>query len=337
MIDTIIFDGEGVVVDTEGVWDMGQEEFLHRRGFVYDRERIKPLLTGRSLVEGVEILQHEYGFDGDPQEQARERAEIVRELFETQVGFVAGFERFFESVREDYKTCIATAMDPALLAPLDRKLGLSERFGGRIYTLDDVNYRSKPHPDLFLHAARELGSTAAQCLVFEDAPHGIEAARRAQMLCVGLTTTYTEDQLGEADIVLSGYEQGYAAVERYTVDNRYGEEDVILLKASLKRGRLLFTDAPENWGQEKLVTARLDELIEQLGLPKNDSVKSGFQPGRVFLRGHFQVLGPKEEPQGFIANGDAAKQWLRIDQLSLVKETMKQLYSKLLVESGSDG
>ena len=59
MIDTIIFDGEGIVVDTETIWDKGQEEFLRRRGFVYDRERIKPLLTGRSLAEGVEVKKQE--------------------------------------------------------------------------------------------------------------------------------------------------------------------------------------------------------------------------------------------------------------------------------------
>ena len=62
MIDTIIFDAEGIVIDTEAVWDKGQEIFLQRRGFVYDRERIKPLLTGRTLAEGVEVMKQVYQF-----------------------------------------------------------------------------------------------------------------------------------------------------------------------------------------------------------------------------------------------------------------------------------
>ena len=71
MIDTIIFDAEGIVIDTETIWDKGQAIFLQRRGFVYDRERIKPLLTGRTLAEGVEIMRQAYRFDGDTEALAR--------------------------------------------------------------------------------------------------------------------------------------------------------------------------------------------------------------------------------------------------------------------------
>ena len=57
MINTIIFDAEGVVVDTEKAWDKAQEEFLRRRGIVYEREKIKHLLSGKSQPEAIEILK----------------------------------------------------------------------------------------------------------------------------------------------------------------------------------------------------------------------------------------------------------------------------------------
>lgn len=205
MIDTIIFDAEGVVIDTETIWDKGQEEFLRRRGFVYDRERIKPLLTGRTLAEGVKVMQEAYGFGGDLDEQARERADIVRELFATEVGFIDGFDAFFGKVRDSYKTCIATAMDQDLLTLVDRHLGLSKLFAGHIYTLADVGFRSKPNPDVFLYAAKQLGSEPATCVVIEDAPHGIEAARRAGMRSIGISTTYEPDKLLAADVVVHGF------------------------------------------------------------------------------------------------------------------------------------
>jgi beta-phosphoglucomutase len=207
MIDTIIFDAEGVVIDTETIWDKGQEEFLRRRGFVYDRERIKPLLTGRTLAEGVRVMQEAYGFGGDPDELARERADIVRELFATEVDFVEGFGDFFNKVRDRYKTCIATAMDQELLVLVDRNLGLSELFAGHIYTLADVGFRSKPNPDVFLYAARQLGSEPGNCVVIEDAPHGIEAARRAGMRSIGISTTYEHDKLLAADLVVDEFDQ----------------------------------------------------------------------------------------------------------------------------------
>lgn len=204
-IDTIIFDCEGVIIDSESVWDHGQEEFLRRRGKVYDRARTKHLLTGRTLAEGVLVMQEQYGFGGDPDELARERIEIVQELFATEVQFIPGFPEFYETVRKDYRTCIATAMTRELLTLVDRRLGFSTLFDGHVYTLADVGFRSKPDPALFLYAAEKLGSQPETCLVIEDAPHGIEAARRAGMASIGLATTYEPDKLAGADLVVESF------------------------------------------------------------------------------------------------------------------------------------
>jgi HAD superfamily hydrolase (TIGR01509 family) len=205
LIDAIIFDAEGVVVDTEPLWDRGQEEFLRRRGCAYDRDTLKHLLTGCSLVEGVRVMQREFGFGGDAEALARERKAIVRDLFAQEARFVEGFPEFFERVREQYKTCIATAMDEELLSLVDGHLGLGALFPGTIFTLAHVGNRGKPHPDLFLHAARRLGSLPETCLVIEDAPHGVKAARQAGMRCVALTTTYDPEKLGEADAIVNSF------------------------------------------------------------------------------------------------------------------------------------
>lgn len=206
-IDTIIFDCEGIVADTETIWDKGQEEFLSRRGFSYDRSRIKPMLTGRSVVEGAAVMQAVYGFDGDPGHLAEERIEIVEELFRKEAAFIRGFRTFFRTVRSRYKTCIATAMDDRLLARVDERLALSHMFGGRIFTLTEVNNRSKPNPDLFLYAADRLGSRPDHCMVIEDSPHGVEAARRAGMKCTAIATTYPASLLCAADIVVKRFSQ----------------------------------------------------------------------------------------------------------------------------------
>jgi len=202
----IIFDAEGVVVDSESIWDHGQRVFLERRGCRYDRDRIKPLLTGRSVAEGVAIMQEAYGFGGDVETLAEERIAIVRGLLADEVHFIPGFEAFFRRVRAQYKTCIATAMSEELFQLVDRRLGLSALFGGRIFTLSNVGGRSKPAPDLFLHAARRLGAEPGGCIVIEDAPHGIEAARRAGMRCIGLATTYGRERLEAADFVAERFE-----------------------------------------------------------------------------------------------------------------------------------
>ena len=215
MIDTIIFDAEGIVIDTETIWDKGQAIFLQRRGFVYDRERIKPLLTGRTLAEGVEVMKQAYRFDGDTEALARERADIVRELFMHETTFIDGFLPFFATVRGRYKTCIATSMDQELLELVDQHLNLSALFENRIYTLDKVGFRSKPNPDIFLYAAQQLESSPENCVVIEDAPHGIDAAKRAGMCCIAISTTYDPGKLQQADLIVNAYtEIDLAAVNR---------------------------------------------------------------------------------------------------------------------------
>jgi beta-phosphoglucomutase-like phosphatase (HAD superfamily) len=207
MIEAIIFDGEGVVFDSETIWDKGQHEFLGRRGIAYDRSRLKPLLTGRSLVEGVRVMQGLFGFAGDPEVLARERLEIVRTFFETEITFLEGFLTFHTQVRAFCKTCIATSLAPDLLSVVDRSLELSDLFSGKVFSLAHVGNKGKPEPDLFLFAARQLGSPVEHCLVIEDAPLGVEAAKRAGMRCVALTSTYKRELLTAADLVVDQFQE----------------------------------------------------------------------------------------------------------------------------------
>ncbi|HSU83554.1 MAG TPA: HAD family phosphatase [Thermoanaerobaculia bacterium] len=206
MIEAILFDCDGVVLDSETIWDRCEEEFLRRRGIVFDVARTKPLITGLGQKAGVLLLQEQYGVEGDPDALVAERLEIIRGLFEREVRFTEGFPEFFEErVRGRYATCIATSMPEELFAVADRKLAISRFFGSRVYFPSHVGGRAKPAPDLFLYAARQLGAPPDRCLVIEDSPRGIEAARRAGMPVIGLATTHGKEMLGEADRVVGSF------------------------------------------------------------------------------------------------------------------------------------
>ena len=206
MIEAILFDCDGVVLDSETIWDRCEEEFLRRRGIVFDVARTKPLITGLGQKAGVLLLQEQYGVEGDPDALVAERLEIIRGLFEREVRFTEGFPEFFEErVRGRYATCIATSMPEELFAVADHKLAISRFFGSRVYFPSHVGGRAKPAPDLFLYAARQLGAPPDRCLVIEDSPRGIEAARRAGMPVIGLATTHGEEMLGEADRVVGSF------------------------------------------------------------------------------------------------------------------------------------
>lgn len=207
MITTIIFDAEGVVFNTESIWDRAQVEFLRRRNITYEREMLKPLLTGRSLIEGVRVLQSLYGFSGDPRPLAQERLAIAKEYLISGVNFIDGFIDFHQHVQPHYRACVATAMDRSLFSIVENTLNLKNLFAEKIFFIGDVGGKGKPQPDIFLYAAKRLKSLVEECVVIEDAPLGITAAKSAGMKCIALTTTYTREKLLEADVIVESFAQ----------------------------------------------------------------------------------------------------------------------------------
>jgi HAD superfamily hydrolase (TIGR01549 family) len=210
MIEAILFDAEGVVVDSEAIWDKGQILFLEKRGIKYDREMVKPLLTGQSMIDGVKVMKALPGYEnliGNDEELAQERMDIVQELFKIQIEFIPGFKEFHNQIKNKYKNCIATAMNRQLLKDVNGKLNLESLFGGNVFSIEDVGGKSKPDPAIFLYSAKKLGINPKNCLVIEDAPHGISAAKNARMYCVGINTTYPMDKLKKADQLVSSFDQ----------------------------------------------------------------------------------------------------------------------------------
>jgi beta-phosphoglucomutase-like phosphatase (HAD superfamily) len=96
---------------------------------------------------------------------------------------------------------ICTASTPENMALAFGRFGLDAHVDTIVSPADGV--RGKPHPDIFLEAARRLGAAPADCVVFEDAPLGIEAARRAGMAAVALTTSLPDSEFEPYDNVLA--------------------------------------------------------------------------------------------------------------------------------------
>ena len=206
MLQAIIFDADGVIFDNEDLWDEGQKIFLGRWGKIYDRALTKHRLTGRSLSDGVRIMQEQYNFPGDPEALAEERMQIMKKLY-GQVQLIPGFLEFLSSIQPEYKTAVATSSNLELFKILDKKFSITKLFNGHVYFLKDVNFISKPAPDIFLYAAKMLACDPKDCLVIEDAPLGIEAAKRAGMKAVGLMSSYPKDVLSAADQVVSKFSE----------------------------------------------------------------------------------------------------------------------------------
>lgn len=203
----IIFDMDGVVIDSEQLYDLADAKFFQRHDKMFEKDQIVPLIAGKSLIDSTAIIKDMYGFNGDVSALTDERRKLVQQIYGEALTFIKGFSEFHQEVLgQGVATCIATASDDTLLALADRALGLSEIFGSeRVFKISDVGNKSKPDPAIFLYAAERLGYKPDECIVIEDSPHGVAAAKNAGMYCVALTTTRPREELCMADVILDSY------------------------------------------------------------------------------------------------------------------------------------
>ena len=131
--------------------------------------------------------------------------------------------------------------------------------------------------------------------------------------------------------------QKKSPVYRITVDERLSDDLVRLLIAPLAAGVDAFADRDEDWGPEQVVMVNPTTYARQIGVREDKLPWRTLAEGQVFLVGQFKTVGTQAAPVGFqVRSGGRA--WLRIDNLPLVKEPAKQLYSALIQrKEGRDG
>jgi HAD superfamily hydrolase (TIGR01509 family) len=133
---------------------------------------------------------------------ADEKETLYRAIATHDLELIPGFEALRAAARErGMQLAICTASTPENMALAFGRFGLDAHVDTIVSPADGV--RGKPHPDIFLEAARRLGAPPSECIVFEDAPLGIEAAQRARMLAVALTTSLPPEDFAAFDNILA--------------------------------------------------------------------------------------------------------------------------------------
>jgi beta-phosphoglucomutase family hydrolase len=197
-----IFDMDGTIVDNMAFHTKSWLEFFARRGKEYDAEAFFRETAG---AQGREILRERLGADVTDEEIAALAAEkdaLYREMYGPHRAAIRGFEDFVTQADEKgVALAVATSAPPKNIVFTLDELDLRRHFV-TVVGAADVK-QGKPHPDVFLKAAEQLGADPANCIVFEDAPMGVEAARRAGMRAVVITTTLPAEAFKEFDNVIA--------------------------------------------------------------------------------------------------------------------------------------
>jgi HAD superfamily hydrolase (TIGR01509 family) len=200
----LIFDVDGVVADTEVLNARASVlMFAELHGVIVQPEDFRPFVgTGdERYVEGV---AEQYGVTIDTQAAVDRRAENFFKLLHNEpLPAAPGVLELVTAAREDpeARLAIATSGQKAKQFPVITGTGLNLEWFDAVITGDDVD-RKKPDPQIYLRTAERLGLPPAACVVFEDAPAGVVAAKRAGMACVAVTTSVTREELAGANLIV---------------------------------------------------------------------------------------------------------------------------------------
>jgi HAD superfamily hydrolase (TIGR01509 family) len=173
----IIFDCDGVLVDSEPIALRVNVELFARSGLVMSEAEIIDRFMGRSPSLVYELLAQHRGAPLTTGELA-EIEQLYVEACARELQAVDGIAEALTAL--DNPVCVASSSGPASIERKLRHVGLYEQFRGRIFSGVEVEH-GKPAPDLFLYAARRMAFSPEDCVVVEDSQYGVQAARAAGM------------------------------------------------------------------------------------------------------------------------------------------------------------
>jgi sugar-phosphatase len=192
----ILFDLDGVLVDSTGAVDREWRDWGRRKGV--DGDAIMAIAHGVRTIEVIRrVAPH---LDAEIEASAIESHEAGDQ---SGVVVMPGALELVKSIPDGHWGVVTSG---SRLLAANRLLYCGLPVPEVLVTSDDVTH-GKPHPEPYLKGAEGLGFAAAECVVIEDAPAGIAAARAAGMRVIGLASTYKAEKLSEADVVVKDFRE----------------------------------------------------------------------------------------------------------------------------------
>ena len=207
MIDAVIFDLDGLLLDSEQVWDEAREQLAHERGGRWHPQAQRDMM-GMSSPEWSRYMHDRIGLAEPPEEIS---AEVVRRLearYRDRLPLLPGAVEAVERLAARWPLGLASSSNRELIDLALEVSGLARFFRATVSSEDVA--RGKPAPDVYLEVARRLGFPPERCAAIEDSHNGIRSAMAAGMHVIAIPNAHFPpgpEALGEADVVLGSLEE----------------------------------------------------------------------------------------------------------------------------------
>ena len=179
--DLVIFDCDGVLVDSEPIINRAHARVLTACGYPITEDELLARFCGMSDAEMLATIEHEWGRTL-PSSYAERVGAMIEDGFGQSLVAIAGVAEALDLL--GLPVCVASSSVPEQIRRKLELTGLAAHFGNNLFSATMLA-RGKPAPDLFLYAAQQLATAPNRCLVIEDSPLGIDAAIAAGMTAIG--------------------------------------------------------------------------------------------------------------------------------------------------------
>ena len=203
MIEAVVFDLDGVIVDSEQVWDDVRERLARERGGRW-HDRAQADMMGMSSPEWSRYMHEVIGLAESPEEINDEVVRRMLDRYRVDLPLIDGAVEGVRRLAGDFRLAVASSSNRPLIEAVLETAGIADAFAVTVSSEEVA--RGKPAPDVYLEAARRLGVPPERCAAVEDSSNGLRAAHAAGMRVLALPNAHyppADDALALADVVLS--------------------------------------------------------------------------------------------------------------------------------------
>jgi HAD superfamily hydrolase (TIGR01509 family) len=205
VIEAVIFDLDGVLIDSEQVWNEVREDLARERGGHWS-ERAQRDMMGMSAPEWSRYMHDAVGVPESPEQINRDVVERMLERYAGGPPWVPGAVETVRRLSRPWPLGLASSSNREVIDAVLAAGGIADCFGATVSSEEVA--RGKPAPDVYVEAARRLGIPAERCVAVEDSHSGIRSAKAAGMRCVAIPNAHYPpgDAVAEADAIAGSLE-----------------------------------------------------------------------------------------------------------------------------------